>query len=165
MIPGRRARLDPGPAQAGGPKLLLGGLTDAVFARMARSAHGYIHGGGPPRVFARAADKARAAWTDAGRPDHLHLWGMGYYALGDAAINAGRAYMDHYYAFAGPFADRIVSGLLTTPQAISEFALGYAEAGCQELLLFPTCSDMEQLERLSEVVEGLNLVPALHAAQ
>ncbi|MGH2685070.1 MAG: LLM class flavin-dependent oxidoreductase, partial [Actinomycetota bacterium] len=41
------------------PPLLVGGSSDATFARVARSADGYVHGGGPPRAFARAADRAR----------------------------------------------------------------------------------------------------------
>jgi alkanesulfonate monooxygenase SsuD/methylene tetrahydromethanopterin reductase-like flavin-dependent oxidoreductase (luciferase family) len=94
--------IGPRPVQDGGPKLLVGGTSDAVLTRMARHAHGYIHGGGPPRVFARSADKARAAWADAGRPDHLHLWGMAYYALGAGAAELGRDYLMRYYAFTGP---------------------------------------------------------------
>lgn len=146
-------QIGPRPFQPGGPRLLVGGLSDAVFARMARSAHGYIHGGGPPRSFARSAEKARAAWMDAGRPDHLHLWGMAYYALGDEAVAAGDQYLKDYYAFTGPFADKIASDLLTTPAAIHEFLDGYEQAGCEELILFPTSSDSAQLGRLGELVQ------------
>ena len=91
--------LGPKPARPGGPELLVGGTSEPVFARMARYANGYLHGGGPPRVFARAAEKARAAWFDAGRPDKLLLWGMGYYALGEDAVEAGIRYMKDYYFF------------------------------------------------------------------
>ncbi|MBI4463477.1 MAG: LLM class flavin-dependent oxidoreductase [Acidobacteria bacterium] len=146
--------IGPKPVQAGGPKLLVGGLSDAVFTRMARTAHGYIHGGGSPRVFARAAEKARAAWMDAGRPDHLHLWGMAYYALGPEAAETGSRYLKHYYAFTGPFAEKIAAGLLTTPEMIREFLQGYEEAGCEVLVLFPTAGDIEQLARLAEVVSA-----------
>src|SRR5713226_10249887 len=80
-----------------GPALLVGGLSDHGYARMARYADGYIHGGGPPRTFARAADKARAAWSDAGRPGKPQLWAQGYFALGDEATEAGVRYMKDYY--------------------------------------------------------------------
>ncbi|MCH8268479.1 MAG: LLM class flavin-dependent oxidoreductase [Acidobacteria bacterium] len=142
----------PKPSRPGGPELLVGGTSEPAFARMARYANGYLHGGGPPRAFARAAEKARAAWFDAGRPDKLHLWGMGYYALGEDAVEAGIGYMKDYYSFAGPFADRITAGLLTTPNAIAEFIQGYQEAGCDELLLFPTVGNITQLTRLAEAV-------------
>lgn len=146
----------PKPVRPRGPDLLVGGLSDASFARLARYADGYVHGGGPPRTFARAADKARAAWRDARRPGRPQLWSQGYFALGDdAEKEAAYRYMRSYYAFTGPFAERIAAGLLTTPQALAQFLRGYEEAGCDELILFPALADLKQLERLAEVLAGL----------
>jgi alkanesulfonate monooxygenase SsuD/methylene tetrahydromethanopterin reductase-like flavin-dependent oxidoreductase (luciferase family) len=141
----------PKPVQPHGPELLVGGGSDQTFARMARYADGYVHGGGPPKTFARAAEKARAAWLDAGRPGQPRLWAMGYFALGGDAA-AGVDYLRAYYAFTGPFAEKIAAGLLTTPQAIAQFMRGYAEAGCDELVLFPTVPELSQLQRLAEVI-------------
>ncbi len=139
-----------------GPDLLIGGLSDQGYARMARYADGYVHGGGPPRAFARGADKARAAWRDAGRPGKPQIWAQGYFALGDeATLEAGYHYMRNYYAFTGPFAERIAAGLLTSPQSIAQFMRGYEEAGCDELVLFPAIPDIAQLERLADVLAGV----------
>jgi alkanesulfonate monooxygenase SsuD/methylene tetrahydromethanopterin reductase-like flavin-dependent oxidoreductase (luciferase family) len=145
---------DVGPAtiQPGGPELVVGGLDDAAFSRAARYADGFIHNGGPPRIFARSVDKAYAAWLDAGRPGQPRIWGMAYFALGAAEAAAGRDYLLDYYAFTGPFAERIADGLLTTPQAIVQHIRGYAEAGCDHLVLFPTSHDIAQLDRLADVV-------------
>ncbi|HLH60258.1 MAG TPA: LLM class flavin-dependent oxidoreductase [Ktedonobacteraceae bacterium] len=149
-------RLRPAAARPHGPPILVGGLSDSGFARMARYTDGYVHGGGPPRAFARAADKVFAAWSDAGRPGRPQLWAQGYFALGDdEVIEKGRRYMRDYYAFTGPFAERIAAGLLTTPQAIAQFIRGYEDAGCDELVLFPTVSDLAQLDRLAGVLHGL----------
>jgi len=147
--------IGPQTARPSGPELLVGGLSDQGFARVARYADGYVHGGGPPRTFARAADKARAAWIDAGRPGKPQLWAQGYFALGEDAIEVGNGYMKDYYAFTGPFAEKIAAGLLTSPQAIAQFIRGYAEAGCDELVLFPAVSDIAQLDRLAAVLKGL----------
>jgi len=147
--------IGPQAARPGGPEILVGGQSDAAFARMVRYADGYIHGGGPPRAFARAADKAFAAWRDAGRPGKPQLWGQGYFALGDDVLDAGMRYMRDYYAFTGSFAERIAAGLLTSPQAIAQFLRGYAEAGCDELVLLPTVPDLQQLDRLATVLHGL----------
>jgi alkanesulfonate monooxygenase SsuD/methylene tetrahydromethanopterin reductase-like flavin-dependent oxidoreductase (luciferase family) len=144
--------LGPRAGRPGGPELLVGGLSDQAFARVARYADGYVHGGGPPRAFARVADKVRAAWSDAGRPGRPRVWAQGYFALGDEAVAAGEQYMRDYYAFTGPFAEKIVAGLLTTPQAVAQYVRGYAEAGCDELALFPAVADLTQLDRLAEVV-------------
>jgi alkanesulfonate monooxygenase SsuD/methylene tetrahydromethanopterin reductase-like flavin-dependent oxidoreductase (luciferase family) len=130
--------------------LLVGGLTGPAFARMARYADGYAHNGGPPRAFERAAASAMAAWSDLGRPGQPLLWGQGYFALGDE--DAGANYLRDYYAFTGPFAERIAAGNLTSARAIRDFVRGYEEAGCDELILFPTVADLDQLDRLAEVL-------------
>ncbi len=142
----------PKPVQSGGPELLVGGLTDRAFARVARYADGYVYGGGPPRAFGRVAAKVRAAWTDTGRPQQPRLWAMSYYAFGDEGGEKGANYLRDYYAFTGPFAEKIAAGLLTTPQAIAHLMRGYEEEGCNELLLFPTVADTTQLKRLADII-------------
>jgi len=132
------------------PPLLVGGAGGPAFARSARYADGYVHGGGPPRAFAAAAARARAAWCDAGRPGTPQLWGQGYFALGQA--ERGAAYLRSYYEFAGPFAEKVAAANLATPQAVKDFVRGYEEEGCDELVLFPTVSDLAQLERLAEAL-------------
>jgi alkanesulfonate monooxygenase SsuD/methylene tetrahydromethanopterin reductase-like flavin-dependent oxidoreductase (luciferase family) len=138
--------------RAGGPKLLVGGLSGRSMARMARYADGYVHGGGPPRAFARAADAARAAWSDAGRPGRPMLWGQGYFALGDEGL--GTAYLRDYYAFTGPFAEKVAAANLTSPQAVIDFIRGYEDAGCDELVLLPTVPELAQLDRLADVLRS-----------
>jgi alkanesulfonate monooxygenase SsuD/methylene tetrahydromethanopterin reductase-like flavin-dependent oxidoreductase (luciferase family) len=138
-----------GPAREG-IELLVGGASGQAFSRMARYADGYAHGGGPPRAFAGAASRAQAAWRDLGRPGRPRLWGQGYFALGD--VERGNAYLRDYYAFTGPFAERVVAANLTSARAIKDFLRGYEEAGCDELVLFPTSADAAELDRLAEVV-------------
>ena len=144
-----------GPGPKASPELLVGGSSDAAFTRAARYADGYVHGGGPPRAFVRAAERARAAWIDLGRPGAPGLWGQSYFALGGDAGDRGKAYMRDYYAFTGPFADKIAEGLLTSPQDVAAQVRGYAEAGCDELVLLPAVHDAEQVDRLADVVGRL----------
>ncbi len=143
--------IGPTPATPG-PQLLVGGSSGEALARMARYSDGYMHGGGPARAFAGAAAKAAAAWSDLGRPGRPILWGMGYFALGDGNADAGAEYLRHYYAFTGPFAEKIAAGNLTSPGAITDFIRGYEDAGCDELVLFPTTSSIDQVDRLAEVI-------------
>jgi alkanesulfonate monooxygenase SsuD/methylene tetrahydromethanopterin reductase-like flavin-dependent oxidoreductase (luciferase family) len=133
-----------------GIEILVGGLSGPAYARMARYADGYAHNGGPPRAFANAAGRALAAWSDFGRPGKPKLWGQGYFALGDA--ERGDAYLRDYYAFTGPFAEKIAAGNLTSARAVKDYVRGYEEAGCDELVLFPTVADVEDLERLQEAL-------------
>ena len=133
-----------------GIELLVGGMSGQAFSRMARYADGYAHGGGPPRAFESAAARAAAAWGDLGRPGRPRLWGQGYFALGD--VERGNDYLRDYYAFTGPFAERIVAANLTSGRAVKDFVRGYADAGCDELILFPTIADVAELERLEEAL-------------
>lgn len=144
--------IGPRPVQDGGPQLLVGGLGDAAFARTARYCDGYIHSGGPPRAFERSAEQARAAWAEHERPGRPALWGMGYFALGDEEAEAGERYLLDYYAFTGPFALRIAEGMLRSPRDVVQFIRGYADAGCDHLVLFPTSNDIDQLHRLADIV-------------
>jgi len=140
----------PQAARPGGPTLLVGGDSGRSFVRMARFADGYVHGGGPPRAFARAAEQARAAWADLGRPGAPLLWGQSYFGLGEE--DRGADYLRDYYAFTGPFAEKIAAGNLTTPQALLDHVRGYEEAGCDELVLLPTVAELAQLDRLADVL-------------
>jgi alkanesulfonate monooxygenase SsuD/methylene tetrahydromethanopterin reductase-like flavin-dependent oxidoreductase (luciferase family) len=133
-----------------GMELLVGGNSGAALARMARYADGYAHGGGPPRAFASAATRARAAWHDLGRPGEPALWGQAYFALGDP--DTGTAYLRDYYAFTGPFADTVAAANLTSARAIRDLVRGYAAEGCDELVLLPTLSDPAEVDRLCEVL-------------
>jgi alkanesulfonate monooxygenase SsuD/methylene tetrahydromethanopterin reductase-like flavin-dependent oxidoreductase (luciferase family) len=144
-----------GGERAGGPPVLVGGLSDVTFLRVARFADGYVHGGGPPRTFERAARRALTAWSDCGRAGAPKLWAQGYFALGDDdLVRRGRDYVRDYYAFTGPFAERIAEGMLGTPQAIAQFVRGYREAGCEELVLLPAVAEREQLDRLEAVLSA-----------
>jgi alkanesulfonate monooxygenase SsuD/methylene tetrahydromethanopterin reductase-like flavin-dependent oxidoreductase (luciferase family) len=133
-----------------GIELLVGGLSGHAFARMARYADGYAHAGGPPRAFAGAAARAEAAWRDLGRPGKPKLWGQGYFSFVD--VDRGNAYLRDYYAFTGGFVERIVAENLTSARAVKDFVRGYEEAGCDELVLFSTTPDIDELERLQEAL-------------
>lgn len=131
-------------------ELLVGGGSGPAFARMARYADGYAHGGGPPKAFGSAATKARAAWRDHERPGEPRLWGQGYFAF--AEPERGCDYLRDYYAFTGPFADKIAAGNLTSARAVKDFVRGYEAEGCDELILFPTVASLDELDRLAEVL-------------
>lgn len=130
--------------------VLVGGSSGAAFARMARYADGYAHGGGPPRAFGSAANRARAAWQDLERPGEPTLWGQGYFAFGDPG--KGCDYLRDYYAFTGPFAEKIAAGNLTSARAVRDFVRGYEAEGCDELILYPTVADLDDLARLADVL-------------
>lgn len=148
---GTAGAIGPAPVQPGGPPLLIGGLGAAAIRRTTTLGAGWISGGGGPAMFADAAGRVRAAWTAAGRDGAPRLVALGYYALGPDGPDAARRYLSDYYAFAGPYADQVAAGALTDPDAVRRTVGEFAEAGCDELILFPCSPDLDQVDRLAEV--------------
>ena len=105
----------PGTVATGGPELLVGGMSGAAFARMARYGDGYAHGGGPPRAFASAAAKALRRVERPRPPGHARAVGPGLLRARRRGRPA-RPYLLDYYAFTGPFAAKIAAGNLTSPR-------------------------------------------------
>lgn len=146
------AGIGPAPVQAGGPPLLIGGQGKAAVRRTVSHGAGYISGGGGPGLFAPATAGIREAWTAGGREGAPRLAALGYFALGSDAAALAEGYLSDYYAFAGPYKDMVVSGAATSEDVVREQVAGFAEAGCDELILFPCSPDIDQLHRLAEVV-------------
>jgi len=148
---GTAGAIGPAPVQQGGPPLLIGGTGAAAIRRTTALGAGWISGGGGPAMFSDAAGRVRAAWDAAGREGAPRLVALGYYALGPDGPDAARRYLTDYYAFAGPYADQAAEAALTDPDAVRHTAGEFAEAGCDELILFPCSPDLDQVDRLAEV--------------
>lgn len=148
---GTAGAVGPAPVQDGGPPLLIGGVGAHAVRRTVDGAAGWIMGGGGPDAFAQGAAPVRAAWQEAGRPGAPRLVSLGYFALGPDADERARRYLSDYYAFAGDYASMVVSGALTSETKLREQVAAFADAGCDELILFPCSPDPEQLRRLADV--------------
>jgi len=140
----------PAPVTPGGPQILIGGQAPASFRRVARYGAGWIGGGGSPDLFRNGAAAAREAWAAAGREGAPRLAMLGYYALGPNARTAADSYLHDYYGFLGPIADYIANGALVTPEQVTDAIGAFAEAGCDELILFPCDPDLSQVDHLAE---------------
>jgi len=136
----------------GRPALLIGGQTEKAFERAAAYADGWIAGGGGADMFAPAAAQARETWSKHGREGAPWLASLGYFALGPDARDHADRYLNDYYGFLGPWAERIAAGALTEPQRIRDAVGQFEQAGCDELVLFPCNPDPAQVEALAEVV-------------
>ena len=142
--------IGPAPVQPGGPPLLIGGSAAAAFRRMTEFGTGWIMGGGGPQAFAAGADQARQAWREAGRAGQPRLAALGYVSLGDDAETYARRYLLDYYGFTGDFAERIAASALTSPQQVADTVAGFADAGCDELVLFPCNPDIAQVSLIAK---------------
>jgi len=142
-----------GPSIEGTPRLIVGGHADASFARAARFADGWIAAGSGPEQFAVGAEKAKAAWAEAGRDGEPRLAALAYFSLGDRAEEDASAYLGDYYAWLGEeVAEMLVAGVPKDVDAVRQFVAAYEESGCDELILFPSSSDPDQVDLLADAV-------------
>jgi len=142
-----------GPTIGGMPGLIVGGHADASFARAARFADGWIAAGSGPDQFADGVGKARAAWSDAGREGTPRTVALAYFSLGDRAEEEARAYLTDYYAWLGEeIAEMLVTSAAKDPDEIKQYVATYEAAGCDELILFPSSGDPDQVDLLANAV-------------
>jgi alkanesulfonate monooxygenase SsuD/methylene tetrahydromethanopterin reductase-like flavin-dependent oxidoreductase (luciferase family) len=147
-----RGEIGPAPARPGGPEILVGGTVEASFERVAKHADGWIMHSAVPEMFPEPAAQADAAWERAGRGGKPRKATLAYFALGpDAEAQAQRG-IGHYYAWLGDYADQIVQSAATSADEVRRYVDGFAEAGCDEVIFFPSSKHPEQVDLLAEAV-------------
>jgi len=149
---GHAGGIGPEPVRPGGPEIILGGMTEAGFRRVARHADGWIMGGGTPDMFAEAAAGVDKAWQDAGRPGRPRKLTLAYFALGPDARGQADRYLLHYYGWLGDFAGQIAAGASVSAEMARSTAAAFGSSGCDEVIFVPTASSLDQVSLLAEAV-------------
>lgn len=142
-----------GPARGREPGLVVGGSADISFARAARFGDGWIAGGAPPDQFAAMAAKLDAAWAEAGREGSPRKMALGYFSLGEDAERNANAYLRDYYAWLGEeTAGYIAGSAAKDAETVKRYLAAFEEAGCEELILFPSSGDPAQVDLLADAI-------------
>ena len=142
----------PGPdVSADPPQLLIGGSVERAYQRTAQYGDGWIMGGGAPDQFAAGREKALAAWRDADRDGEPKTASLAYFALGDDPEGDAKATVGHYYAWLGEIGDAIVGSVAKGEDMVKGYIEAFTEAGCDELVMFPSSPDPAQVDLLAEV--------------
>ena len=136
----------------GAPEVLIGGMTPKAIERAGKYADGFISVPLPPEMVRQQYDVAEAAWKEAGRSGRPRLVGALYFGLGDNAAARGSAYLLDYYAFMGDDAKMLAAAAPFTSEAVAGAIDAYAEVGMDELILWPTIPELEQVELLTELI-------------
>ena len=144
--------IGPTPVQSGGPELLIGGYSPAAINRVGRWGNGYIAGGTPPTMARQGYEQAEQAWQAAGKPGKPRFVAGLYWALGPDAKEKGGMYIRHYYAFLGQMAEQIASMVSATPEALKGAIQAFTDVGVDELILWPTIPELEQVDRLADLI-------------
>jgi alkanesulfonate monooxygenase SsuD/methylene tetrahydromethanopterin reductase-like flavin-dependent oxidoreductase (luciferase family) len=121
---------------------------------VSRWGNGFIVGGGNPQMAQQGYSLAEQAWRNAGRPGKPRFVACTYYGLGPNAAEQAAAYIRTYYAFMGPRAEQVASSLPSTPEALRETIKAFADIGVDELICWPCIPDLEQVDRLADIVSA-----------
>jgi alkanesulfonate monooxygenase SsuD/methylene tetrahydromethanopterin reductase-like flavin-dependent oxidoreductase (luciferase family) len=144
--------IGPPPARAGGPELLIGGYSPTPIRRVGRWGDGFISGGIPdPEQVRQMFDLAEESWRAEGREGRPRLVACLYYALGPNAARGGD-YIRHYYSYFGSAADDMARSIPSSPETLDNLIRGFGEVGADEVVCWPTVAELEQVDRLAEVV-------------
>lgn len=131
--------------------VLLGGMVEASYERVARLADGYIGASVPAAMVGPSFDAVRASWKDAGRAGSPRLVALAYYAFDD--IDAGRANIADYYSGAGEYVVDLIAGNASHgAEGVKATIAAFEEIGADELIFNPAVSDPAEIDRLAEVV-------------
>src|SRR5215208_6327444 len=142
----------PPPAQAVGPELLIGGYSATPIRWVGRWADGFISGGVPdPEQVRQMFDLAQKSWRAEGREGKPRLVATLYYALGPNAARGGD-YIRDYYSYFGPAADDMASAIPSSPEAVEELIRAFGDVGADEVVCWPTVAELDQVDRLAELV-------------
>jgi alkanesulfonate monooxygenase SsuD/methylene tetrahydromethanopterin reductase-like flavin-dependent oxidoreductase (luciferase family) len=148
--------IGPAPARPGGPELLIGGSVPVAIRRVGRWADGYLMGsrGLDPEGVLRLRRIVEDSWQAAGRAGQPRFVASTACALGPRAPDLVRASVGHYYPALGPGElDKMVKDTPTSPEAVRAVIQFHQDLGTDEVTFRLCSSDLEQLERLAQVVE------------
>jgi alkanesulfonate monooxygenase SsuD/methylene tetrahydromethanopterin reductase-like flavin-dependent oxidoreductase (luciferase family) len=99
------------------------------------------------------AAKLDSAWAEAGREGSPRKLALAYFSLGDAAEENARAYLEHYYSWLGEETAGFIAGSAAKDsETVKQYLGAFEEAGCDELILFPSSSDPAQVDLLADAV-------------
>jgi alkanesulfonate monooxygenase SsuD/methylene tetrahydromethanopterin reductase-like flavin-dependent oxidoreductase (luciferase family) len=133
------------------PTLLVGGYVQASFERAARFGDGWTQGGSGPDQFAEDAANLEEAWKRHGREGKPYKMALTYFSLGPDAEKNAQASLGSYYAYMGEEGSAmIVANAVKDADSVKAAVSSFESKGCDELILFPSSPDPEQVTLLAD---------------
>jgi alkanesulfonate monooxygenase SsuD/methylene tetrahydromethanopterin reductase-like flavin-dependent oxidoreductase (luciferase family) len=153
-IPGFDVPFGPKTVRGKVPLLFAGDPARAARRAVRWDADGLTIGGAPPEAAAQAAQAFRAAFAEAGGSGTPRVVCLTYFSLGDDHRDESLSYLRAYYAAIGEFAEVIAQSAARDADEIRRRVKIYEAAGVDELILDPSVPDIDQVDRLADVVFG-----------
>jgi alkanesulfonate monooxygenase SsuD/methylene tetrahydromethanopterin reductase-like flavin-dependent oxidoreductase (luciferase family) len=134
------------------PGVLLAGLIPAAFERVAALGEGWVSPAFGFETFTDGVASVRRAWADAGRPGRPRFVTIRYFCLGDHAGELAEEYLEHYYG--SEYLSATMADTLTSQSHLREELLRLSAAGCDDLVLLPCTSELDQVKRLADALDA-----------
>ena len=144
--------MGPPPVQNGGPEVLIGAGTPQAVRRVGRYADGFIAAAANAAAVEQLYSVALESWDAEGRTGSPRLAGVASYALGPDAADKVGGYIRHYYSFLGDAAETMAQNAISTPESVKDTIRDMEGIGMDEVVFLPSVSDMDQLERLADLI-------------
>ncbi len=150
-VPGSPFPIGP-PTKRGRIPLLIGGEARRAAPRAARWGAGYTLGGAPPEMAAGAIQEFRTAYEQAGGSGQPRIVALAYFSLGDEHVEESLHNLRTYYGFLGDWVEGIAMGAPRTPEDVRDLVAAFERLGVDELVLDPTVANLDQVDRLADVL-------------
>jgi alkanesulfonate monooxygenase SsuD/methylene tetrahydromethanopterin reductase-like flavin-dependent oxidoreductase (luciferase family) len=144
--------IGPAPIQSGGPEIILGGGVPAVFKRVARFANGLVTPVNDLDLVAELFQQVKRAWQEANRPGKPRL--IAQIDIGLETPHNDTAIDDvlSYYKITPPYDVYKASTLIRTDQQLRDKLKAAEQLGTDEVVLFTWSTDINQIERIADII-------------
>lgn len=148
------APMGPPPARASGPGLICGAISPVAARRIGRYADGFIAAAlvGDPGKARAMYEIVLEVWQAEGRPGWPCFVGNLYFGLGPNGPERVHQALSSYYTFLGPKALEVSKHSPGTVEALRDAMGAFESIGMDELILHPCIGELEQIDRLADVV-------------
>ena len=144
--------MGPAVVQPGGPEVLIGAGTPQAVRRVGRYADGFIAAAANAGAVNELYGMALESWESEGRTGKPRLAGVASYALGPNAADKVGGYIRHYYSFLGEAAETMARNAISTPEAVKDTIRDMEGIGMDEVVFLPSVADLDQMERLADII-------------
>jgi alkanesulfonate monooxygenase SsuD/methylene tetrahydromethanopterin reductase-like flavin-dependent oxidoreductase (luciferase family) len=156
VVEGPLLPVGPEPVQTGGPEVLVASLSEPAIRHVSRWADGIAGFSFGPSIeeIETTFERARRFWGESGRETEPRLVTSFWFALGGRAREQLDDYLHRYLNFMGAEATRNLAPTVTTTSAsaLVDAARMVRDLGCDELILVPTTSDPEEVDRVADLL-------------
>ena len=152
MGEGGAGPMGPAPARPGGPEVLIGAGAPQAVRRVGKHADGFIAAAGNAAAVEQLYQVALESWEAEGRSCKPRLAGVASFALGPSAADQVGGYIRHYYSFLGDAAEQMARNAISSPEAVKDAIRDMEGIGMDEVVFLPSVAEIDQLERLADII-------------